>query len=214
MKGRARLLAVALLVASCGFDERSGEFACDGDGRCPDGRECVDGWCVIPGGGDGTTTDAAAPGPDAVPQPDAQFCPPACTECSGDVCLIRCPGNNACAATVTCPDGMECQVQCSGIDSCGGGVECGGATSCSVSCAKRQACGGAIMCGTGRCDVSCSAADTCAGGIECNDACACTTSCTGADSCALAPDCPGDGAICESGGECTDDGDATCNECP
>lgn len=60
----------ALFAVGCGFDTRTGAYACELPSDCEDGRTCIDGWCVVPtvfadagadsgGAGEDATADAA-----------------------------------------------------------------------------------------------------------------------------------------------------------
>jgi hypothetical protein len=197
-----RWLVALAVLAGCQIDARSSEFRCEAQGDCGDGRDCVEGWCVVTGlandGGDG---DADGPTVDAQP-PDAFVCPPTCTECTGGRCVIRCDTTTACAAEVVCPAGVPCTVECSAIDACGGGVDCSTASDCEVECTAMAACGGAITCGAGPCLVRCTAIGSCGSDIDCDASCACDVECTGTGSCAGNEDCPGGGA-CDPGQGCT-----------
>jgi len=117
-------LVALLVVAACGFDRRSTEFACETMEDCTGGRVCDRGFCVEPGGGgpDGSIIDAS-PGPDGDPAidaadpPDAAPCPPECDLCLAGTCQIDCDTPAACATAVTCPAGMPVHLGRSGAGS-------------------------------------------------------------------------------------------------
>jgi PKD repeat protein len=71
-----KLAMGTVLVASsaCGFEARSDDFACTAQLDCVDGRECRDGWCVIPGAEDDAgRIDARIEIPDAAPDAEPPF---------------------------------------------------------------------------------------------------------------------------------------------
>jgi hypothetical protein len=144
------LVAVAtLLAASCGFATRSEEFACDGDGGCPDGRTCVSGWCV---------TEASLP--------DASQEPP--IECEPDQpCVVVCDQPGSCAGGINCQGAESCDITCSGEDSCAGHIECE-AGRCNVVCSGSGSCAGSIDCDDAcACDVSCEGDGSCLSDVDC-----------------------------------------------
>ena len=100
MIARAALVLAIVMSAGCAIDARSEALRCD-NGVCPTGRVCESGWCVTTGQ------------PDAPPViADAFTCPPGCSECVGDTCVIRCDQSGACTSKVTCPAGMPCVSAC------------------------------------------------------------------------------------------------------
>ncbi len=204
-------LAIALL-AGCSFDGRSDQYACDQPSDCTDGRVCLDGFCVFSAGSDAAVADASPDQPDADLTPDASTCPPECSSCAGDLCIIECNTDDACATPVVCPAGMPCQVRCTGMASCAGGVDCTDSTACTVICTQADACAGPLECGLGVCDITCSGTSSCTGGIDCSTSCACDTRCTGSNSCLPVPDCPGPPQCTESNDECSSQG-GPCDQC-
>jgi hypothetical protein len=76
---RARLLAAAVLIASCAIDERSDQYRCAESRDCSDGRVCRSGWCVTAGEVDAgaalepaptsAPTTAPTPAPSSAPAP-------------------------------------------------------------------------------------------------------------------------------------------------
>lgn len=212
----ALIAGAGLWFHACGIEPRSDAYQCEGPSDCPDGRACVDGWCVV-GPSDAGASDASpAVVPDAAPlEPDAAadaapICPAGCTRCEDGVCIIECLDDLSCIGLVTCPDGLACAVECSGLQSCQSGVSCGGATACEVSCDGRQSCFSGVACGETACAVECRGRDSCAFGIDCTDSCACETDCSGPDSCDSEPECP-DG--CSDGFDCFSD-ERPCDVCP
>lgn len=167
--------ALAAALAGCGIDPRSDDLRCGpGMGACPQGRDCVEGWCVVDPG----EVDAGGDGP----MIDGPECPATCSRCTGNTCIIECNDPGECDARVICPEDMDCDVRCELEGSCTSGVLCGGA---------------------GRCTISCGGANSCAGDLTCTAACACTTTCSGAGSCAGQSVCPGPG-ICDQNDLCVD----------
>lgn len=142
-------LAVAALVASCGFATRSGEFECDSGGGCPDGRTCVSGWCV-----------AAAAAPDAAYVPTI--------ECeTGEPCVVDCDDPGDCAGGIDCSGASACDITCSGESSCAGPIECGSGP-CSIDCTGDDSCGGSIDCNDAcACDLGCGGPGSCASEVDC-----------------------------------------------
>jgi len=196
------LLALAVVLAGCQVDRRSGGFRCERTDDCTDGRTCEDGWCV----GDDVPVDGP-PG-----EVDAAGCPAVCSSCEGGTCTIDCGQAGVCSDVVVCPADMPCVVTCDGFDSCGGGVDCSAATRCTIACAATGTCEGPITCGAGACDVSCTGTSACGGGIDCDGACACDVDCGGTGACDLPASCPGPGA-CDTGDGCTSVG-GPCDQCP
>ncbi|HTJ46507.1 MAG TPA: hypothetical protein VL463_30585 [Kofleriaceae bacterium] len=195
---RAMLLSLAAMAIgwSCSIETRSGAFRCD-NGACPTGRTCEAGWCVSNG-----TPDAPG-GADGNGNADAFVCPPACSSCNGNTCVITCDTAGSCASQVVCPAGFACMVDCAGMNSCAGGVDCSTSSSCSVSCGGDMSCAGATTCGAGACNVSCGGPNSCGGVIQCSSSCKCDTSCGGAGSCKQTPLCPAPTSQCKSGKICT-----------
>jgi len=175
------VLAVAT-ASSCSIKHPSEQFECDTQADCDalgDGRECVDGLCVVLGGGSGTKKDAGTdPRPDAPLPPDAATCPSQCTACDlqRKECLIDCAANPAgCNGQVVCPPGFACNIKCSTPNACRNGVSCLDATACNIECSGFGSCRN-VACGPGRCRTSCSGTDSCRG-IACGQSCACDVLC-------------------------------------
>jgi len=163
-----RLVAAIAIAAfgSCAVDRRSTGLACTGQGQCPDGRSCDQGYCVLLGSGS-ALQDAAT---DTTPA-DAVVCPQGCScDVSTSTCMIVGTGGQP----VTCPSGWNCQIDCVGGDACGD-ITCTMAASCSVSCVGGGACG-AITCGPGKCDTMCTGGGAC-GMIDCSSSCRCDVEC-------------------------------------
>ncbi len=219
-------LAVAL-ATGCSINHRSGDFTCDAQQRCADGRACVDGFCVI--AADSGVVDTPLP-----PPTDAAVCPSQCTSCNAaqKTCAIDCALNNgACAQPIACPAGWSCNVTCSVANQCNSGVSCGNATSCTIACSARQtcknvtcgrgtcgvtcggtnSCGGAVTCGTGTCGVTCSGTNSCGNTVTCGTG-ACNVNCTGNMACdgavSCGPACACD-VTCKAGVACLTGG-VTC----
>lgn len=162
------LLAIAAmtLLWGCSIDHRTGDYACSSQRDCNSGRECVNGFCIVPG-----SIDASVDG-----------CPGRCTSCNmaTHTCTIDCAATN-CAARVACPAGWACAVKCNVDGACGNGVTCAGTTSCSVDCTTKNTCSD-VACGTGKCSVNCSGDRACRA-VRCNSSCACDVKCGGSRSC-------------------------------
>ena len=220
-----RALVLLTLLAGCTFERRTLDYACPNTSDCDDGRVCnADGWCVVSttepdAGGDAGPTIDSGPMIDGGPPadastPDAFVCPPGCTSCVGDLCVITCAPTGSCATQVVCPAGVKCKVECNGDSSCGAGVDCSAAASCVIECTNTGSCAGALTCGAGRCRVECQGGDSCLGGIDCSDSCACDTFCTGVGSCTTLPVCahPEGPQGCVKSGECESTA-GQCNDC-
>jgi len=207
----AVLSFTVISAGSCTIRHKSGDYECTTQTDCETGRQCLGGYCVVPGGGpidapktnDGPRTDG--------PQPDSSMCPAQCTSCAnGKVCNIdcgstNCTGNNA----IVCPSGWNCAILCSTNNSCANGINCGGAASCAVTCSGQGSCRN-IECGAGACDVKCEGSNSCRG-VVCSNSCACDVSCGTAAACEF--------LTCSSiqcdpfGKGCTSIG-PTCDTCP
>lgn len=200
-------------ASSCSIDHRSGDLECSAQVDCRDGRLCLDGYCVVSGGGsDATPSDG--PRPDATPPTvDAPMlvCPPQCTSCeSGSkTCIIDCAQTNCVNTTLVCPTGWNCDISCSTQNSCRNGVNCANALSCDIACSGQGSCR-QLVSGAGPMAVKCSGQNSCRG-INCDASCACDVACDGAAECAFltcsAVTC---GVL---GGGCTSMR-AGCNTCP
>lgn len=160
--------AAAAALAGCSVSHRSGDFACDKQGECANGRSCVDGLCVLP-------EDAGIDG--------AGVCPSVCTSCTLDqrICTIDCARNGGCRQLVTCPLGFACNVLCSQDSACTSGVNCTGGTSCKITCSGTQSCRN-LSCGLGPCTVSCTGNASC-GEIACGNSCSCDVTCSASALC-------------------------------
>ena len=168
----ASIAATAVAVAGCSVSHRSGDFTCERQTDCSNGRSCVDGFCVLPedAGLDGARVDAAV-------------CPSVCTSCALDqkLCTIDCALNGGCKQLVTCPLGFACNVLCSEDNACSSGLNCTGGTSCKVTCSGTQSCRN-LSCGLGPCNVSCTGNASC-GEIACGNSCSCDVSCSASALC-------------------------------
>jgi len=201
---RAPLLLAVALVAACSFQRRSEDYACQVASDCGAGRTCDQGWCVEVGGpvvdADPNAPDADPTLPDGAP-PDAFVCPPACSSCDGDICLIACDTSDGAApcnaSPVVCPAGIQCKVECLADSSCASGVDCSQSSNCRIECTGTGSCDAPLTCGAGPCHIECDDG-TCTGGIDCREACQCQTFCTGNSSCLPAPMCK----VPVGGGDC------------
>jgi hypothetical protein len=177
------LFALALaLAAGCSVSHRSGDFACDTDQRCANGRTCVDGFCVLPA--DSGVVDGPRP------TGDASVCPAQCTSCdiAQRTCAIDCSASNgACNQAISCPAGWNCNVTCSIANQCNAGISCGNATSCTIACTARQTCRN-VSCGRGTCKLTCGGTASCGNSVTCGTG-ACSVACTGGGSCGSAVTC-------------------------
>ena len=171
----ALAIALAVALAGCSVNHRTGDISCDAEQRCANGRTCVDGFCVV-------AADSGVV--DALPRPgDAAVCPSQCTSCdlAQRSCVIDCANNGgACNQAVTCPAGWSCNVLCSLPNQCNSGVFCGNATSCTIGCGARQTCK-TVACGSGACNCSCSGNSSCSS-VGCGLG-ACGDNCTGNGAC-------------------------------
>jgi hypothetical protein len=162
----AAIAAVAVVVGGCSIDSRSDDLRCgNGQGQCPPGRECENGWCVID--------------PDEV---DGGACPGVCSRCEGGTCIIECDDPGDCDGAITCPADMPCDVRCELAGSCSDGITCSNAR-CEVTCSGTGSCSGDISCtsacacvttcsGTGACsniDIECPGPAFCTEGGQCTD---------------------------------------------
>ena len=210
-------MLVAVMVGSlagCPFQRRSEGYACDGPGDCGDGRVCSAGWCIESGDGGQAVADADPDAPDAHVGPDSSFvCPPTCSRCDVDTCVMDCAVSDACATEVVCPPGVKCRVECTGKNSCGGGIDCTTASECLVICIGNDSCDSLISCGTGPCRVNCTSPSTCTAGIDCADSCRCDTLCSGANSCTIPPTCPSSTCTDMTTDECDSTLDQSCDDC-
>jgi hypothetical protein len=196
------LLVLLLVVAGCGFETRSQEYACQVAADCGDRRICRDGWCVL---GSDDIRDAGADADAPTP------CPAACTECTAaGVCRVACDRPGDCEGLV-CPPGMPCAVSCTGVNSCDG-IDCRAASSCAIECSRDGSCESAILCGDGPCTIACTGDDTCASGVDCSSSCECAVDCDGAGACDAEAECPA--PECEGGdGGCDPEDGAACASC-
>jgi hypothetical protein len=203
------LLASAVVVAtmfaivtSCSINHRSDQFACSKPSDCSDGRQCINGECVVPGG----EIDAMMT-TDGKPPPDANLCPDACTSC--DVhsmsCTIDCAAGADCGHPITCPAGWNCNIKCTVNDECRSGINCVEAKSCTLTCSGSRACEN-VTCGSGKCTASCTGLGSCRD-VDCTNSCACDVTCTNNNGSCINPGvfCPA-GVIpgsCDNGLGCT-----------
>ena len=166
------LLAAFAAVTSCSISHRSGEFQCTKQQDCMNGRECINGYCVLPGG------EIDARMPDGHPQPDANLCPSACTTCDvpNMMCTIDCAAAGAdCSHAVTCPAGWNCIIKCTVNDECRNGIDCSLAKSCNLTCSGSRTCE-PVNCGAGKCTATCTGFSACRG-FDCSGSCACDVTC-------------------------------------
>ncbi|MDQ3370240.1 MAG: hypothetical protein M3680_32890 [Myxococcota bacterium] len=175
------LVLAGIVAASCSIKHPSDELACESQARCDEigeGRECLGGYCVVPGGGGKVD---AGPGPDArrdAAAPDATVCPAQCTSCNTSTkeCIVDCAMSpSLCSAQIVCPAGWDCNLKCTTQNSCRNGVNCLDAKSCVVDCAGNSSCRN-VACGPGECEVTCSGVNSCRG-VACGQSCACDVRC-------------------------------------
>lgn len=223
MTSTLRLAVLLSLFAGCSITHRSGEFACGAGNTCPQGRICIDGFCVIPGAvDDGGLVDARKPdgGGHGAPDAGSGDCPAQCTSCQATAntrtCIIDCKlDTTECAKAITCPSGFNCDVQCTTSNSCRNGVACPENGACNVTCSGQSSCQN-ISCGAGPCDVTCSGGESCRT-VGCNNSCACDITCGDASRC--------EGITCSSfqcdtfnsdtgAMECSSTQNPLCNTCP
>ena len=181
---KAALAGLALVLAACSVSHRSQEFTCTTQADCVQGRACIQGFCVVPGGGGGMP-DATPPGIDGKqPPPDAPppQCPPGCSSCdvSHHTCTINCM-QTSCTNNITCPSGYACTIECNASGACRKQIDCQSGTSCDITCSTFGSCRD-VQCGDGRCNVTCSGPNSCET-VSCNNSCACDVSCSGSGSC-------------------------------
>lgn len=209
----AVLCVAAITAGSCSIDHKSGEYECTKQADCQTGRQCIGGYCVVPGGVVDAKPMTDGPKADARPiDAPMDFCPPQCTSCGPDkTCNIdcgmtNCNGNSA----IVCPAGYNCSITCSTNNACANGIDCSAATSCAITCGGQGSCRG-IECGTGDCDVKCTGQNSCRG-VDCGDSCACDVSCALNSACEfLTCSSP----LCDPIGRgCTSMGSASCDTCP
>jgi hypothetical protein len=204
--GAVVLLALFAVTSasSCSITHRSGDFECT-DQACPSGRECVQGLCVVPGGGSGidarVVVDAAhLDSGSGSGQHDAMdACPAACSSCqpSQKTCTIDCQ-QTSCAGPINCPTGWTCDIKCSTTGACRQGVTCTNAKACTVECTGNNSCSD-VTCGAGACDVECSGSNACAA-VDCETSCQCDVTCGDAAKCTTVT-CTR--ALCETDSGCS-----------
>lgn len=183
-------LGLAFVTASsCSIDHKSNDFQCTQQADCASGRECIDGYCVVPGG---VILDAPRPPGDTSTQPDApqppidapqNLCPPQCSSCnpSSMECTIDCEVTNCVNTTLVCPTGWNCDIDCNVNNSCRNGINCGNAASCDITCSGAGSCR-QIVSGPGPMELECTGQGSCRN-VNCDASCACDIDC-------------GDGAEC------------------
>ena len=206
---KSALLGILAIVAvtGCSLTHRSGDFACTKTSDCNQGRECVGGFCIIPGSIDAPTSDSTHGG-----SGDANNgCPSVCTSCDvgTKTCTIDCTLTD-CTAAVACPAGYKCDVQCNADNSCRAGVSCTGTTSCTVECTGKNSCQD-VTCGLGPCNVSCSGMQSCRT-IQCGSSCMCDVECTGTQACEGTETCTS--LACKSLSGCSSAGTTCHSTCP
>lgn len=197
-------IAAVMIASSCSITHRSGDYACTKQSDCNGSRQCVDGFCIVPGSID-------APRLDGRPGGDSNNCPAPCTSCNPTLktCTVDCKLTGACNGTVTCPTGYKCDIQCDVDNACRSGINCQLGQSCSIECSGTSSCRN-VQCGGGPCDVSCSGPGSCRG-ISCGTSCACDVVCTGNQSCTDTIQCTS--IACDNGSGCTSV-PAFCHTCP
>lgn len=206
---KSALLGLALALAACSVSHRTGDYACSRQEDCAQGRQCVQGFCVIPGGGSGGGVDAAHPIDARRPDGPSNTCPPGCTSCDTGqkTCTIDCTQTN-CQDQVTCPAGYACDIRCDTDGACRNGIDCQLADSCKISCSSANTCRD-VQCGLGACAVSCTGQGSCRT-VDCNASCACDVSCFGPQSCSDSVTCTSN--LCRQGLGCTSQ-PALCHSC-
>lgn len=208
---KAALAGLALLCAACSISHRSQDYACTKTSDCAQGRTCVDGFCVIPGGS-GAPSDAPTATDAKKPDAPGEMCPPGCTSCdvAHHQCTIDCskPGST-CGSKVVCPSGYACTIACDTQGACRDTIDCQSAASCNITCATFDSCHD-VQCGDGRCQVSCIGSRSCAN-VSCNNACACDVSCTGSNTC-FSLQCTSD--ACRTFPDGCTSSQPLCNSCP
>ena len=189
----ALFAGTVVMATSCSVTHKSGDYACTKQSDCNQGRQCVEGFCVISGAVDASTDS---------PRGDANQCPAQCTSCNTGThtCTIDCSaGNSNCGSKVSCPANWNCDVMCNANNSCRNGVSCTGSTSCNVTCSAQNACQN-VVCGAGKCQVECSGPSSCKG-VTCSNSCACDVTCNGSQSCGDSIQCTA--AACKVGFGCS-----------
>jgi hypothetical protein len=202
----ATVMTVAMMfviATSCSINHRSDQFSCSKPSDCSDGRECINGSCVVPGG-----DIDAAPGDGKPPPPDGRTCPDGCTSCDFNTmkCTIDCAGGADCTRELACPaGGWNCIFLCTVNDACSNGIDCSQAKSCSLTCSGARSCDN-VNCGTGKCTASCTGTNACRG-VDCSQSCACDVTCNGNVGACFDPGvfCPLSSVVgtCDTGLGCT-----------
>jgi hypothetical protein len=202
--------AMFAIVTSCSINHRSDQFACTKPSDCSDGRECINGECVVPGG----VIDAAMT--IDVKVVDANQCPDGCTSCDLGhmVCTIDCATGGNCDRPVTCPAGWNCVIKCTVNDECRSGIDCSAAKSCSLTCSGSRSCE-SVTCGMGKCSATCTGMGSCRD-VDCTQSCACDVTCSNNIGACLNPGpmCPAGTfpGACDNGLGCTSQG-IGCSSC-
>lgn len=199
-------LGILVVLAGCSVSHPSDQYACSKPQDCSGGRECIGGFCVVPGSIDAPRNDG--PGP----HPDGQNCPAPCTSCNVGMktCTVDCSMTGACNSQVTCPTGYTCDIKCDVDNSCRSGVDCQLASACTVECSAGSTCRD-LQCGAGPCDITCSGVNSCRN-VSCGSSCACDVICTGSQSCSnMSVQCTS--IACQNGSGCTSV-PAFCHSCP
>ena len=185
----AWLAAVALALisaSSCSINHKSGDYECTRQADCDSGRQCLNGYCIVPGGAIDAPKPIDAPKTDAAVDAPMNQCPPQCTSCNPGTmtCNIDCGQTNCTGnAAIVCPSGWNCAINCSTQNACQSGINCSDAKSCAITCSGQSSCRG-IACGTGDCDVKCQAQGSCRG-VDCSNSCACDVGCSINSACEL-----------------------------
>lgn len=188
-------IVVAAAAGSCSINHRSDRLECPEGTECPPDRECVEGVCIpITAPPDGAPPDTGEP------TVDAYTCPPQCTTCIGQVCIIDCSAAGAnCTDQVRCPKGFSCDIRCNTDSACRSGIHCLDATECTIQCGGRDSCRG-VMCGTGGCFLNCTGMNSCET-VACEQSCACDVKCAIGNNSCQNVQCTSD--ACEVGRGCS-----------
>lgn len=165
---------MAAFALGCGFDTRSGQYACQTQSDCEGGRSCEEGWCVL------SQSDASPP-PDADLSPDAGRPLSPCNSCMGGECREECTDlncdlsctKNDCDCEFQCaPDTDNCNLLCADGASCD--IDCGSAEECTATCEANSVC-----------QVDCSGVEECQQTV-CEAGAQCLLDCTGTVECGFA----------------------------
>ncbi|MBA3452729.1 MAG: hypothetical protein H0T42_06550 [Deltaproteobacteria bacterium] len=209
----ATLAFAVISSTSCSINHKSGDFECTVQTDCDRTRQCIGGYCIVPGGVIDGPKMIDAPKKDAPIDSPMFVCPPQCTSCveGSKTCTVDC-GVTSCTGNqpIVCPSGWNCAILCSTNNACANGVNCDSAKSCAITCSGQGSCRN-IQCGDGDCEVKCQGQNSCRG-VDCSDSCACDVTCAFNSSCEF--------LTCSSqacdplGRGCSSLPAATCDTCP